>query len=590
MAKFFKYLLVFTALLMVILVAATLALRAYLTDDRIRAMIIPPMERMLGRTVDIGRVKVSLFTGIQVYDLEIKEEDGQDNFISASHFVLSYDLLPLLQKKVLIRDIRLVKPAIAVVRDEQGVFNFSTLALLDKKEGSAPEPSAQEAEGGPALPFTVEVKNLSVEEGTVHVQDALGEIPTMDVVAQADISLEMGRTLADLRYQGTASFVVDTVYRGLALRQEGQLDFDQQKLNFLVDLSLDQQSLHFSGSVVEFMDTSKLPPIIVNVSGQEVDVDQLLASLALLSAKEEKTQDGPARPAPAPAKKSGPLVPADLQVKGEVGIAKARYQGMVISDIHLNYTLAEGIFTLSDLSGQTMGGEMEGEALVHLQEVPTYEGKVGLAGLQLDELLKTFVADSPAQASGALSGAMTFSGRGISPEEIKKEISGLGEFSMQEARITGAEFTKTLASLLDLPELTDLELQDMAGDFAIEKGVAQVRSRVKSDAFNATMAGQVGLDGHLDLPVSLSLSPRLSSRLESRLQAARYMEKEGERIRVDLVVGGMVDSPKVTLDTSQVRRQATESLIDKALGEDATPEEKEAGEAVKGLLENIFGK
>jgi hypothetical protein len=59
---------------------------------------------------------------------------------------------------------------------------------------------------------------------------------------------------------------------------------------------------------------------------------------------------------------------------------------------------------------------------------------------------------------------------------------------------------------------------------------------------------------------------------------------------VDLVVGGMVDSPKVSLDTSQVRRQATEGLIDKALGEDATPEEKAAGEAVKGLLENIFGK
>ncbi len=585
MAKFFKYLLVFTVLLMVILVGATFALRAYLTDDRIRAMIIPPMERKLGRIVAIGRVKVSLFSGIQVYDLEIKEENGQDNFISASHFVLSYDLLPLLQKKVLIREIRLVKPAIAVVRDEQGVFNFASLALLDKKEGSAPELPAQEAEGGLALPFTVAVKNFAVEEGTVHVQDALGEIPTMDVVAQADISLDMGRTLADLRYQGTASFVVDTVYKGLALRQEGQLDFDQKKLGFLVDLSLDKQSLHFSGSVVEFMDTSKLPPIIVNVSGQEVDVDQLLASLAVLSAKEEKTQ-----PAPAPAKKSGPLVPADLQVKGEVGIVKARYQRMVISDIHLNYTLAEGVFTISDLTGQTMGGEMGGEALVHLQEVPTYEGKVGLAGLQLAALQKTFVADSPAQASGALNGAMTFSGRGISPEEIKKEISGLGEFSMQEARITGAEFTKTLASLLDLQELTDLELQDMAGDFALEKGVAQVRSRVTSDDFNATMAGQLGLDGRLDLPVSLILSPRLSSRLESRVRAARYMEKEGERIRVDLVVGGMIDSPKVSLETSQVRRQATESLIDKALGEDATPEEKAAGEAVKGLLENIFGK
>ena len=586
MAKFLKYIIVLSALLVVILVGATIALRAYLTDGRVRAMIIPPAEKILGRTVEIGYVKVSLFSGIQIYDFVIKEENGQDNFITSSRFVLSYDLLPLLQKKVVIRDIRLVDPAIRVVRDWRGVFNFSSLALLTKKEKGAPKEPANGAKGGSELPFSVVVENFSLENGTVHVQDALHEIPAMDMVANADIGLEMGHTLADLRYQGNVRFVVDTLYRGLQVHQDGKVDFDQEKLAFIVDLTLDKQSLLLSGSVAHFMDTSKLPPVVVNVSGQEVNVDELLASLAVLSKKENSAQGVPPKPASVPGQKAGPLVPPDLAVKGEVRIVKARYQQMAMSDIHLNYTLEKGVVTISDLTGKTMGGEMRGETVVYLQEVPSYEGKLGMYGLQFAELQSTFVEKSQAQASGALSGAMTFNGRGVSPEEIKKQISALGEFSMQGARISGADFSKSLASLLDLPELRELDLQDMAGNFSIKKGVAQIRASAKSTSFDATMAGDVGLDGHLNLPVSLSLSPRLSARLERRLKVAQYMEKQGDRILVHLVVGGMATSPKVNVDTSQ----ATGSLIDKALGKDASPEEKAAGEAVKGLLNNLFGK
>lgn len=589
MAKLFKFIIVVGALFVVIVVGASLALRAYLTDARIRTMIIPPAEKVLGRTVEIGHVNVSLFSGIQVYDFVIKEENGQDNFISSSHFVLTYELLPLLQKKVVFRDIRLVDPAIRVVRDWRGVFNFSSLALLTQKPELEQVLPPEKTTAPPELPFTVVVKNFSLENGKVQVQDALEEIPATDVIANADIGLEMGNSLADLRYQGNFRFVVDTVYKGLEVHKEGKVDFDQEQLGFTVDLSLDKQSLQFSGTVAQFMDTSTLPPVVVNVSAQEVDIDEFLASLAVLSEKDSTKVPKP-KAAPVPGKKQGSAVPSDLSLQGVVQIVKARYQKMEMADFQLNYTLQKGVFTVSDLKGKTMGGEMRGEAVVRLQEVPSYEGKLGMHGLQLADLQKTFVAKSPAHALGVVSGAMTFNGRGITPEQIKKEISALGEFSSAGARITGADFSKSLAALLDLPELYDLDLQDLGGDFIIKKGVAKIRSSTRNSSFVAKMDGNVGLDGRLNMPVSLSLSPRLSSRLESRLKAARYMEKQGERIVVHLAVGGMANSPKINFDTTQVRRQATDSLINEVLGDDASPEEKAAGEAVKGLLDNLFGK
>ncbi|PLX48594.1 MAG: hypothetical protein C0613_10435 [Desulfobulbaceae bacterium] len=589
MPKFFKYLIVFTALLAVVLVGASLVLRAYLTDARVRALIIPPLEKALGRSVEIGHIKVSLFSGIQVYDFVIKEENGKNNFLSSGQFTLFYDLLPLLGKKLVISDARLVDPAIRVVRDWQGNFNFSTLALLADKELPADQEStAKKAADKTTLPFSVEVRNFSLENGTIKIQDAMQEIPATAITANADIGLQMGHSPANLRYQGNLRFAVTTDYKGLTLHQNGRLDFDQDNLDFTVDLRLDQQALQLSGSVTDYLKISPLPPLVINVTGQEVDIDELLASLALLSEEQGSTKPVNAKGKNAAPRPAAALVPDDLTVRGEVRIAKATYQQVEINDFHLSYSLAETIFKVRDLTGSTMGGNMQGETEVHLQTIPSYEGKLGLHNLRLAEVQKTFAARSPAKASGTLSSAMTFTGKGISPEQIRKEISAVGKFAMANGRLSGADFSKALAALLDLPELTDIDLQDMGGDFIIKKGVAQIRSQTSNSSFTARMNGSIGLDGSLNMPVALRLSPRLSSRLESRLTAARYMEKEDDRILVNLTLTGTLDSPKVKLDTTQVRRRATESLIDQALGEDADPEEKAVGEAVKNLLDNLF--
>lgn len=589
MAKFFKFIIVFSALLVVVLAAAGLALRVYLTDDRVRALLIPPTEKALGRTVTIGHIKVSLLSGITVYDFVVKEENGQDNFISSSHIALSYEWLPLLQKKVVFRQIRLVDPTIRLVRDWRGDFNFTSLAFLDQPErpvAPAPPPTAQ---GARALPFSVAVKNFSLENGRLVVQDGLAEIPPTEVVANADVALAVGRTLADLSYQGNLRLVVDSVYKGVPLHNEAKIDFDQDEVAFVADLTLARQTLQFSGTVAQVADHSQLPPLVINVTGREVDVDQLLAGLAVL-AEPEAGKAGKSPAAPGPGAKKGPLVPLDLSVQGQVRIATARYQKVTMADFQLNYGLDKGVFTISDLKGQTMGGEMRGAAEVRLQAVPSYEGKMGMHGLQLAAIQKTFMADSPAQALGAMNVAMTFNGSGISPEQIKKEISALGEFSLPGGRITGADFSRSLAALLDLPELRDIDLQDMAGTFAIKKGVAQIRSSTSNASFHARLDGNVGLDGTLNLPVEMSLSPRLSARLFSRVKAARYMEQQGDRLVVRLAVDGTLAAPKISLDTSRIRQQATDTLIDEVLGKDAGPEEKAAGEAVKGLLDSLFGK
>ena len=120
-------------LLFVIVVAGLAAfVHYYLTDERVKVFIIPQSETALGRKVAIGDIKIGLLSGITIRDFLIKEVDSDQNFVSARACVLSYDLMPLLQKKVVISEIRFDEPTVQILRDKNGQFNFSSLALLSE--------------------------------------------------------------------------------------------------------------------------------------------------------------------------------------------------------------------------------------------------------------------------------------------------------------------------------------------------------------------------------------------------------------------------------------------------------------------------
>ena len=121
-------------LLLVVVIAGLVAfIHYYLTEERVKSLVIPQAEAALGRKVAIGDIKIGLLSGITIRDFLVKEADQQQNFVSTRAFVLSYDLLPLLQKKLVISEIRFDEPAIQITRDAKGKFNFSSLALLAEK-------------------------------------------------------------------------------------------------------------------------------------------------------------------------------------------------------------------------------------------------------------------------------------------------------------------------------------------------------------------------------------------------------------------------------------------------------------------------
>ncbi len=87
------------AVLLIVIAAAFLLLKSYLTDEKLRALVSGSAEKSLNRKVVLGDVRLSLFKGIIVKDIEVKEKDSETAFVRTKECGLTFQLLPLCTKR-----------------------------------------------------------------------------------------------------------------------------------------------------------------------------------------------------------------------------------------------------------------------------------------------------------------------------------------------------------------------------------------------------------------------------------------------------------------------------------------------------------
>jgi uncharacterized protein involved in outer membrane biogenesis len=93
------------------------------------------------------------------------------NFMTADAFVLRYKLGPLLSGRLEVEELSLKKPMIAMAMDAKGGFNYEKLGPAAAASGQA-APAAEAAPAAPAaLPLTLVLSKLAVEDLSVSMTD-----------------------------------------------------------------------------------------------------------------------------------------------------------------------------------------------------------------------------------------------------------------------------------------------------------------------------------------------------------------------------------------------------------------------------------
>jgi len=170
MKKLAKIAAAIVAVVVVLLIILVVLAKVVITPERIKETVLPLAEKSLQRKIELGDIRVSLFSGIELRALKVYEPDGSEVFVSTDLVRLRYQLLPLLAMKVVIDEVTVEKPQIRIVRLPDGRFSFDDiLGGVSAQESQRREPGAGSSSG--STPIALLVSKVRVADGSVDFFD-----------------------------------------------------------------------------------------------------------------------------------------------------------------------------------------------------------------------------------------------------------------------------------------------------------------------------------------------------------------------------------------------------------------------------------
>lgn len=601
MGKIGKLLAGIIGVVVVVMVGLTLFVKFYVTEEKVRALVVPQAEKALGRTVTLGAIHVGLLSGISIDGFSVKELDGKRDFLSAKEFVIAYKLLPLLQKEIVVSEIKLVGPQVTVSRDKKGRFNFQNLKVLAEKKDQGEKAETPVEVKAVVLPLALTVDTIKIEQARLSFADAMGQIPDLNAVADLEVAVKLGSTLDSLTYAGKLALKGDAKYGEITPSFDVDADFDTSVLNYRANVQVGKERMHISGKVADYR---KSPQVTLVIISEQLNLEYLAGlGAALPQVDAGKKQQTVASSAKAGRKVAiAESLPPGLTVDGSVSVAKGVYKKLAIDNFLLKFDLRNGVLTVKDLQAKTAGGTVASTMMVDLTKPDlAYDGTMSAKALDV-----TTVGNGLGQAfanmvSGTLQSTLSFAGSGMDAESIKKALTADVDYSLLDGQVTNTELTDTIASVLKVPELKTIAFKDISGVLKVLKGgMVEINTGINGPDVTASTKGTFDLDGNLNLPVNVTLPKALLDKVDTKGGIGQFLASDDGSLNMVLNVGGNYLKPKVTIDQSSVQKQVKKAVANKVIQEverslmksnatdGATPSPEV--EQVKGLLRGLFGQ
>lgn len=152
-------------------VLVLLAVIPFFVDlDRYRDRWLPLVESAVGRRVEVGHVELTLLTGLgaRIDGLIVHDDPrfGADPLLAADSVRARIKLIPLLRGRVAIKEIRLDRPVLRVVKNEAGAVNLASWPTAPPADQSSDVPPVAGA-GLAALSLA----DFSIRDGSVSYED-----------------------------------------------------------------------------------------------------------------------------------------------------------------------------------------------------------------------------------------------------------------------------------------------------------------------------------------------------------------------------------------------------------------------------------
>jgi AsmA protein len=575
MKKLLKIGIIAAAVIVLLIIGLTIFVKSFLSSERLKAFLLPRAETLTGRKVNLDQINVSLFKGIVVKGLSVKEKDGKNDFLKTGEFILSYRLPPLLKKQLVISKIEIVSPSITIKKEKGGKYNFSDLTekgaaqpqrpvqpesrelpmaiLADKlvvrsavftfvdEEKELPDVSAAfdaefkgslGKEGAPRLEYglislkeiKVKLKDMEVKTSgkiemdaeTVRatIQSTIG--PDISAALDAEIKGSMGKEGSPRLESARITLKeIKAKLKDMEVKTSGKIDVDPKTVRASLQTLIGKDTIDINVVAKDYLSS---PDIVGNINSKSLDLEKLMA----LGGDKKPSQAAPPKKEQKPvaaAAGSGPM--EKLKASGQVKVDAAKFQDYTIKDFALTYQYAKGTMKVEPLGLQFSGGD-------------------------------AFTTE------GSVKGNLHFTGQDAAA--IMKTIKGTAEAKLGKGQVKQSKIFDAIAALTGIPDLKNPQVDDGLFNFDIKEERVNLDGFIRSSLFKLSPRGWVDFEKRLEVPAELKLAPSLSGRFGKGLASFKLLDDEQGWKVIPLKIKGTTDDPKVSLDEEALKKQLIPSL------------------------------
>ncbi len=531
-------------------VAAGLLAPLVVDADRFRPRVEARLSGALDRPVRLGRVRLSVWTGIVVRAgrLEVgPPKGGRAAAASLEAESVSVRLAPwpLLRGRLEIR-------AVSV---EEGVWRAGGRILVSGVRGRAKVLS--EPGEAPRLrgSFRARLDALSGDpcetrfEATVR-GDGLD-------LARLDVSSGPAR----LRAQGEAKGI-GTERCLVALRGQATLERSRAE-----------------GSL-EWRIGPRGPRVSFRVTAPMIDFDEVASFARGGAAPGSRASAGGWFPAAWAADRPSPRpVLGEIEGNGTIEAARARFRRVEATDLSAKVSLDRGAVRFEDASFGLYGGTHRGSLSIDLgaEGAPfSLEGRI--EGVDAGRLLAAALPSRGGTIQGVAGITFAISGRGSSPAG---SVRGTARAALRSGRLASVGILKQVAEILEMAGgrgvgQDETPFDHVSASFTVESGRASTHDlEFRSADLDLDGGGTIGLDGSLRLDVLASFSRAASADLVRNTPRLEFRVDERGRLTLPLRIRGRIEAPAVQLDLDRVIKEGLERSV-------------RTDRTARGLLDRIF--
>jgi hypothetical protein len=531
------------------LLVLTLYVKSYLQSDKLKAIIIPKIEELTGRPVSLDAINVSIFSGISVQGIHVKEKDGSGDFAAVKEFVLNYNFMPLLHKKLVISSINVIDPFLHVIRDENGRFNYEDIIEAAKSHRNKKEDREQKPSGG--IPFSVTADKIGISNARIEFADSLNELPRLTALSDADLKISAGSESGGLKFSGGAKVKSLTAAMGsMTILTSGTIEVEPETVSFSLNTLIGPDSVAITGSAKNYLTA---PDIRLDLYSRKLDFEKLIAMSGGMTPKEKKSAGSQRRSRTGTDTGTERGKKIDMRVSGEIKVDTGVYQGNIAKNISMKYQYASGLANISPISLQFMNGQK-------------------------------------ADMSGVLKGNLAFEympEKGAASDQIKRTLTGKETVDLDKLQIRQSRITDAVALFTGLDDLRRPAFNKGHLDISIKDERMFVTGLMISPRLKVSLSGTIGFNKELALLSDIEVSPDMAAQLRVA-KFTSYLEGKDGWTLIPMKITGTTDKPSAGPNQAALKKQVQNIIqreIQKHLGGS-----QQQGEKPQDLIRGLFGK